>query len=121
MVGEDDLVVGGTDAKRIYDESIQVPAADKDHITIVKDDRGEPDLLADHNAPLSDSVLFPPDAVDWYGFWKWLDGLTDAAFYGTNRDYALGNTTEQKNMGLWSDGTPVFEPDVTDNPVLPIP
>lgn len=116
VAGNDDTVVGGTDAKRIYDEAVQIGSADKDHITLLADSYGEPDLLADHNAPLAAEVLFPPNSVDWYGFWKWLDGLTDAAFYGTNRNYALGNTPEQTNMGLWSDGIAVVLPVVTDSP-----
>lgn len=47
------------------------------------------------------------DALDFYGYWKWLDALTDAAFYGKNRNYALGDTSEQRFMGKWSNGTPV--------------
>ena len=49
------------------------------------------------------------DALDYYGSWKLFDALTDAAFYGKNRGYALGNTPEQCYMGKWSDGTPVKE------------
>jgi hypothetical protein len=49
------------------------------------------------------------DALNYYGYWKLLDGLLDAAFRGTNRAYALGNTPEQRFMGRWSDGTPVAE------------
>jgi hypothetical protein len=63
-------------------------------------------------AKLEDSV----NALDYYGFWKLLDGLTDAAFYGKNHDYALGNTRNQRYMGTWSDGTPVKELVVTDTP-----
>lgn len=47
------------------------------------------------------------DALDFYGYWKWLDALTDAAFYGTHRDLALGDTPEQRYLGTWSDGRPV--------------
>lgn len=47
------------------------------------------------------------DALDFYGYWKWFDALTDAAFYGRNRDTALGDTDKQKFMGNWSDGDPV--------------
>ena len=50
------------------------------------------------------------DALDFYGYWKWFDALTDAAFYGTPVEEALGDTPEQKYMGTWSDGTPVKEP-----------
>ncbi|MGV8546894.1 chlorophyllase/cutinase-like alpha/beta fold protein, partial [Pseudomonas aeruginosa] len=47
------------------------------------------------------------DALDWYGTWKLFDGLTDAAFYNRNRQYALGGTPEQTGLGQRSDGPPV--------------
>jgi pimeloyl-ACP methyl ester carboxylesterase len=56
------------------------------------------------------------NALDYYGTWKLFDALCDAAFYGKNREYALGNTKEQRFMGLWSDGVPVKELKVTDTP-----
>jgi hypothetical protein len=48
--------------------------------------------------------------------WKLFDGLADAAFFGRNREYALGNTPQQRFMGFWSDGTAVKELIVTDRP-----
>ena len=56
------------------------------------------------------------NALDFYGTWKLFDGLSDAAFYGKNREYALGNTPQQRFMGVWSDGVPVKELKITDNP-----
>jgi pimeloyl-ACP methyl ester carboxylesterase len=56
------------------------------------------------------------NALDFYGTWKLFDGLCDAAFYGRNREYALGNTRQQRFMGVWSDGVPVKELKVTDHP-----
>lgn len=56
------------------------------------------------------------NALDYYGTWKLFDALSDAAFYGKNREYALGNTTQQRFMGRWSDGVPVKELKVTDKP-----
>lgn len=56
------------------------------------------------------------NALDFYGTWKLFDALCDAAFYGKNREYALGNTPQQRFMGRWSDGTPVKELKVTDKP-----
>jgi len=56
------------------------------------------------------------DALDFYGTWKLFDGLSDAAFYGRHREYALGNTPEQRFMGKWSDGVPVRELQVTTIP-----
>lgn len=56
------------------------------------------------------------NALDFYGTWKLFDALCDAAFYGKNREYALGNTPQQRFMGRWSDGKPVKELKVTDKP-----
>lgn len=56
------------------------------------------------------------NALDFYGTWKLFDGLCDAAFYGKNREYALGNTPQQRFMGVWSDGVPVKELKVTSKP-----
>lgn len=54
------------------------------------------------------------DALDYYGTWKLFDALTDAAFYGENRDVALGGGEKQRYMGAWSDGAPVKELLVSD-------
>ena len=56
------------------------------------------------------------DALDTHGMWKLFDALCDAAFFGKNREMALGNTPEQRFMGRWSDGRPVRELEVTDKP-----
>jgi len=56
------------------------------------------------------------NALDFYGTWKLFDGLCDAAFFGKNREYALGNTPQQRFMGVWSDGVAVKELKVTDKP-----
>lgn len=47
------------------------------------------------------------DALDYYGTWKLLDALCDAAFRGANREFALGGGEKQLGMGAWSDGVPV--------------
>ncbi|WP_051379002.1 chlorophyllase/cutinase-like alpha/beta fold protein [Derxia gummosa] len=52
------------------------------------------------------------DALDWFGLWKLFDALTDAAFYGTGRDTALGDTARQRFMGQWSDGVAVREAEI---------
>ena len=56
------------------------------------------------------------NALDYYGLWKLFDALCDAAFYGKNREFALGNTPQQRFMGKWSDGVAVKELVVTDKP-----
>jgi hypothetical protein len=56
------------------------------------------------------------DALDYYGFWKLLDGLTEFAFQGRNRDYALGGGRNQTFMGRWSDGRAVQPLLVSNDP-----
>jgi pimeloyl-ACP methyl ester carboxylesterase len=152
--GDKDRLVRDVDAKRIFNETTQIPPANKNYVTLVSDDHGQPPLTANHMAPvawlpmpearevnnLADGPLHQRlremreargggdempdfnnagktvDALDYYGIWKLFDGLTDAAFYGKNRNYALGNTPEQRFMGVWSDGVPVKELKVTEHP-----
>ena len=152
IAGDQDTLVRDTDAKRIYYESTQVPAANKDFVMMVTDTHGTPILQASHRAPTAmdrsydngEGVSGGPanpgrvgnsssrqngdsnesrrlqtmmvNALDFYGTWKLFDALCDAAFYGKNRGYALGNTTQQRFMGRWSDGVPVKELKITDNP-----
>lgn len=147
IAGDRDTLVADRDAKRIYYESKQISADNKDFVGLVSDERGQPGLIAGHRAPTAPDNAYdngegdltargrvqgtsaPPDgegrvdsrtptinALDYYGLWKLFDGLCDAAFYGKNRQFALGNTPQQRFMGKWSDGTPVKELVVTDKP-----
>ena len=102
-------------AASLYAQASSVPAGNKDFILVNSDRRYAPPLVADHFAPncVSDADV---NALDVNGYWKWFDGLIAAAFYGRYREYALGNTPEQRFMGLWPDGTPITEPTVSDNP-----
>ena len=144
VAGDRDTLVDDYDAKRIYYESTRISADNKDFIRLVSDERGLPPLLANHRAPTApdkdydngDGDLTAPrsgmgsipdrqidatrtpaiNALDYYGLWKLFDGLTDAAFFGRNREFALGNTPQQRFMGKWSDGVAVKEVIVTDKP-----
>jgi len=118
VVGKDDIVVGNHSAKIIFEETTQIPFSNKDFIIQVTDTYGTPDMVADHNAPicLPRFIFNTVDAMDYYSTWKLFDALTDYAFYGKNLEYCLGNTPEQRFMGLWSDETPVKELIITDNP-----
>jgi len=132
LAGDADSIAGEDDARRIYREALHVPAADKDLLVLASDPHGEPDLRADHLFPLATDDRFAEDAdygstapnpvadaLDYYGTWKLFDALCDAAFDGTNREYALGNTAEQRHMGKWSDGKPVQELLVLDPELQP--
>lgn len=110
IVGDKDNIVRDVDAKKIYQETPQIPIENKDLVTLVSDSHGNPPLVANHFAPTArNEAKNTSDAFDYYGLWKLFDGLYDAAFYGINREYALGNTSQQRYMGVWSDGTPVKE------------
>ena len=122
LAGDQDNWVGDFDAKRIIRDTIQIPSENKDYILMISDEHGNPKLIANHFAPLAAEffsykkfkLYLLVDAWDYYGTWKLFDGLLDAAFYDKNRQYALGNTTQQRFMGTWSDGIPVKEPMVND-------
>ncbi len=118
VVGEDDTVVGAADGKQIFYGIEHIPLDKKDFIIQTTDTYGTPSLLADHMAPVCIFSLRSPtvNAMDFFSTWKLFDALTDYAFYGTSKEYCLGNTSEQRFMGLWSDGTPVKELIVTDTP-----
>lgn len=116
VVGEDDTTVGNMSGKVIFENTTQIPLSQKDFVIQVTDTYGEPDLVADHVAPVCLPFFKTVDAMDYYSTWKLFDALTDYAFYGINEEYCLGNTPEQRFMGLWSDGTPVNELIVTDTP-----
>lgn len=122
VVGEEDRVAGAEAARFIFATTPQVPATNKEIILLPSDYHGTPALLAMHTAPgsidlellvgelppaLSRPRVSPVDALDYYGYWKWLDGLMDFAWYGVHGEFALGGGSEQTFMGLWSDTTPV--------------
>jgi len=122
VVGDSDDIAGDRLAKQIFYGASRVPLANKGFVTLHSDSHGKPALVANHFAPLSQNaehgglVKYATDALDFYGYWKLFDGLTDAAFYGKNRDYAFGGTPLEMDMGRWSDGMPVVPLTVTNHP-----
>lgn len=101
-------------AKQIFYDTSNIKAANKDYIVVNSDSHGDTPLVADHFAALaaraSDSALYPPDALDFYGYWKLADALMSAAFYGdvASRNVALGHgSAAQRYMGTWGDGVEV--------------
>jgi dienelactone hydrolase len=117
VVGDEDRVARDVYAKLIFGGTPQIPVENKDCIIVRSDRHGSPALVANHQSPLATSFWRRSvNALDYYGYWKLFDALTDAAFYGKNREFALGNTPQQRFMGRWSDGVPVKELVVTDDP-----
>ena len=132
LVGDKDEVVRDVDAKRIHNEATKVPRANKNYLVMQSDAHGTK-LAADHYAPCAldtryddekpteentadPTSRFATNSLDYYGTWKIFDALCDAAFLGTNREFALGDTAQQKFMGKWSDGTPVAPMLVVEKP-----
>lgn len=127
VVGNDDIVVGNTFGREIMD-STSISTSHKNYITHYNDSYGSPNLEATHNEPLCSNndydggtvstvitggyVASKQDAVDYYCYWKLADALLNCTFYGTDCEYAFGDTPEQRFMGEWSDGTPVIELEV---------
>lgn len=116
LVNRDDGMVTEDMARTMWATMAEVPLEQRDYVRLMSDTHGQPPLMAIHPLPTTDGDWDPLDAYDWYGPWKFFDGLLSCSFSGTDCQYALGNTPEQRFMGVWSDGTPVVEPEVTKDP-----
>lgn len=123
VTSSDDHNVGERTGWDILRGASSIRPADRNLVRMHSDEHGKPGLLANHYAAACPKpISFVPrqvlpaiaatDALDYNGIWKLFDGLTDAAFHGTNRAWALGNTPEQRSLGKWSDGRPVRPMDV---------
>ncbi len=122
IVGENDIVVGNTFGREIMDFT-SIPTSHKNFITHLVDNYGAPKIEATHNEPLAKNIALgggtvstvvtaaylasKEDAVDYYCYWKLADALLNCTFYGTDCEYAFGDTPQQRNMGKWSDGTTI--------------
>ena len=125
IVGEDDIIVGDTFGKNIFD-STNIPTSQKNYIIQYAD--SPPTIEATHNEPLAANNIYDggtiatvitaayiaskEDAVDYYCYWKLADALLSCTFYGADCEYAFGDTPEQRFMGNWSDGIPITELEV---------
>jgi pimeloyl-ACP methyl ester carboxylesterase len=135
LAGDSDLLVGGAGAKKVFALTTSIPPENKNLLILHSDAHGFPPLQANHLAPLAfdkefdNQEIFDPthftlhqydektaDTLDYFGFWKLFDALTDAAFDYRNRKFALGNTPQQRTLGFWSDGQAVKEITVLKNP-----
>ena len=106
-----DFRVGIDMPRQVWGALGSLPAADHDFVVMASDGHGLPPVLAQHETP-----TFDPDAAAWYGIWKLSDALFACALDGKWCDAALGDTPAQRFMGIWSDGVPIVELQVTDAP-----
>ena len=116
IVGEDDDFVGARPAQLAWEQTAQIPADNRDYLVARSDDHGTPALVADHSFPSNAGSLTEVDALDWYGTFKWLDGLSGCAVQPPICDDTMNGGATQLDMGEWSDGTPVLPPLVVDDP-----
>ena len=110
-----DYYVSAKGGTRIYDKAELIDTRDKDRLLLETDEHGNPALVADHMLPFAWPNGRGRGKANAYDFaqWRWFDALMATA-YGdeAQRKFVLGNTTEQRAIGRWSDGTPVREPEV---------
>ena len=86
----------------------QITRDQKNVIVVRSDDYGSPPLVSDHlgvHGGPTDLV----DAIDWYGYWMPTDAALSEGWYGLDGAWALGDGDEVRDMGSWSDGTPVVQ------------
>lgn len=124
IVGSEDGTVGDEFGRLLMD-STNIDCAWKNLVTHYPDQHGSPNIGATHEEPVNvdndfDSgesniwvfgaeLIGVTNAVDYYCFYKLSEAMCDCAFFGSNCDFAFGNTANQRHMGNWSDGTPVVE------------
>jgi len=84
-----------------------LPGRQRAHLVLRSDGHGQPVLVADGTAPLTDGAFGHQDALDWRGTWRWLDALIACRLAGRWCDHVLEDPSAQLDVGRWSDGVPV--------------
>lgn len=119
VVGDEDRIVGTQPATQFFGSVSHIPTRNREFVVFRSNHRSSPPLVADHFSPLAPTSpdqsrpRFRPfqrrpggfatgetDALDFHGYWKLFDALTDAAFDGKNREY----TELLQSRSLWEIG-----------------
>lgn len=112
MTFEHDEYMPLTTQKRVYELFLSLPPENRDFVRMYRDDHGDPRVEADHGEGGNER-----GTGEYYGVWTLSTALMTCAIDGVWCEYALGATPEQRSMGTWSDGVPVKELVVVDDPV----
>ncbi len=109
QVFADDNVNDHRIAADIYN-NIGIPASRKTYTILYSDSLLGHRLSADHNVPLGITNAGGYDALDVYGIYRQLDAVMDFSFKGQSdaEAVAIGYDNELREMGTWSDKTPIF-------------
>ncbi len=121
MVNENDYIVGDEMGVKIFETAVNTP--NRNLIRQYADDANG--ISAGHNESYCIDEAFDSghhnytakkalritetNAVDYYGYWKLFDSLIDCSRNGKNCEYAFGNTTPQRSLGITAAGKEVKE------------
>jgi len=127
VIGEDDYVVGDEFGRLVFNTAIHTPQ--RNLITQRRSFNGMQWILATHSEPYAYDLDFDTGArnytarrvlmasrlneVDFYCYWKFGDALLGYSRKGIYREFAFGNTPQQRFLGYWKDGSPIRELEVT--------
>lgn len=127
MVSDKDRTVGDKIGKLIYKTAIYVK--NRNLIRQYSDYYGSKRVSSGHDESYAIDMDFDTglrnfstkralkigrlDVIDFRGYWKLFDALIDYTREGKNKEYAFGNTPEQRSLGYWSDGTKIKELEIT--------
>lgn len=112
IISAEDDDVNGPDAeanrhRQVWDDLKEHPCINKAYFTLRSDDYGTPALEADHHLFMSSASPdggVSPDALDYYGTWKWTIATMNCAFRNKDCQYAFGFDNSSIFMGKWTDG-----------------
>jgi hypothetical protein len=126
MVSDKDRTVGDKIGNLIYSTAVNV--RNRNLIRQYSDYYGSESLTSGHDESYSVDQEFDSgiknfstkralkigrlNAIDFFGYWKLFDALNAFTREGKYREYAFGNTPEQRFLGYWSDGKKVQELEV---------
>jgi hypothetical protein len=98
-----------------------IPNQNKDLVLTHTDNHGTPGLSSKHGVCAGpNSGAAAVDAYDWNFCWKVWDALQQCAYRGQLCAYALGDTPQHRNLGRWSDTTPIIPLKIQDAaPIAP--
>jgi dienelactone hydrolase len=128
VIGGQDQFASSRHDRAIWEATKQVPPDRKRYVVVQGDDHGSPALVADHSSPLAYREDYGDakdarsqrrieflrsltgmrenraNALNYYGYWRLFDALTEAAWAGRPIDAAI---QAAQSSARWSDGTPL--------------
>jgi acetyl esterase/lipase len=118
----DDTVVDSTFALQVFNQTTSVPYAHKNLVIHFADNGGTPAVTSSHGEAscidstydntdrgvvMAQASYAHTDVTDFYCYWKLFDALEDCALTGNGCGTSFGDTSPQKTMGSWSNGTAI--------------